>query len=142
MGSERGFTYRLVLTPSADGPAQLLIRNAAVAGEFDSGALNGSGHRIAALAELVRAAAAGSPPAGYSVEAVADSPNRPNLTVAEIWRGAHYEVLVLHVAADAAGDAEALAKRFGPRAAAAWIAEPRPAGHNRRAVVVREGVVQ
>ena len=76
VGTEKGFTYRLTLTPSARGSAQILIRN----GEGVAGLGNGAGGRaspagsgggphVAALVKLVRAVARREPLPGYAIHA-------------------------------------------------------------------------
>lgn len=123
VGSERGLTYRLTLTPMAGGPAQILIRNAH-AESADPAPVAGN-PRIAAIAGLVRAVANGTPPAGYAVE-----PGDNNLAATadivalEFWRGPRYEAGLVALGADAPVDAAALAALLGPDVAAVWIAGP------------------
>ena len=136
LGTEKGFTYRLSLTPVEGGPAQLLIRNPAAAAapsRPDAGDA-----RIAALVDLVRAVARRAPPGGYAVEA-GNGRSTAGLATVEVWRGPRFEALVLELGPDVPADAAALAARLGPRVAAVWTAPPGtgPAG-GRLAVAVRE----
>ncbi len=125
VGSERGLTYRLTLTPMAGGPAQILIRNSH-AETADPAPVAGN-LRIAAIAGLVRAVANGTPPEGYAVE-----PGDRNLAATadivalEFWRGPRYEAGLVALGADAPVDAAALAALLGPDVAAVWIAGPAP----------------
>lgn len=138
VGSERGFTYRLRLTPSEGGPAQILIRNPEIAAGTDA-APEGDG-RFAAIVRLVRAVANRAPLAGYAIEAGGDAARMPDTMVVEVWRGARFAALVLELGADAPADEAALAARLGPGIAAVWLADADvgPAG-GRIAVAVREG---
>ena len=134
--TEKGFTYRLTLTPAPDGAAQILIRNPAAAGGAEAAA--GRDPRIAGLVALVRAVARREPLAGYAIEGgaagsgVAGVPRR-----IETWRGPRFAAHV--VEAGAVADAAALAGTMGGHAAAAWLAAPGtgPSG-GRLGVVVTE----
>ena len=141
VGSEKGATYRLTLTPVAGGPAQILIRGV---GEKPANAEPPGAHkdRVAAIAQLIRAAAAGVPPAGYTVEpAVGDSTVQDGIVPLEVWRGPRHEALVLALEAGAPANAPALAARMGRGVAAVWITPGTvKQGHagGRLALVVRE----
>ena len=136
LGSERGFTYRLTLTVADRDPAQILIRNAAVAGASDGrGGTHGSGSnvdgRVGELVALIRAVARREPPLGYAIaaEPAADA-DLSTFVPVEIWRGprwtarvfAHGNVLA-HGGSDVV-DAAALAEAAGPDAVAAWVSPP------------------
>ncbi len=132
LGTEKGFTYRLTLTPSARDAAQILIRNAEVL-ESDRGADDGavasaSDPHIAALVRLVRAVARREPLPGYIIHAGGGSP-AAGLTLIETWRGPRFRAFVLEAdplpsagTPDAAGLAGTMAG-LG-RVAALWLAEP------------------
>ena len=138
IGTERGFTYRLTLTPSERGPAQILIRNAdasrpdaAVAATPPAG-----GAHVAALVRLVRAVARREPLPGYAVEAGGGRSHPglplPGLTLIETWRGPHLAALVFEADRSAPGGgngAAGLAGTIGSvpgigRVAALWLAAP------------------
>ncbi len=148
VGTERGFTYRLTLTPAARGSAQILIRNAAVSP--DAGVAVPAGRdspRVAALVRLVRAVARRELLAGYEIHAGGPSPS--GLTPIETWRGPRFRALVFEAgrSAPAGGDgAGGLAGTIGAlpgagRVAALWLAAPGtgPKG-GRLAVAVTEAV--
>jgi len=80
IGTERGFTYRLTLTPSARESAQVLIRNAdaAPAGASVRAAAAGDAH-VAALVRLVRAVARREPLPGHAIEAGGGAGSAPRL---------------------------------------------------------------
>ena len=129
VGSEKGSTYRLKLTPVAGGPAQILIRG--VDGEPEDAAppVTENG-RVAAIAGVIRAVASGVPPAGYVVEPIdRDSAPRDDIVPLEVWRGPGRDAVVLAMYADVPVDAPALAERLGPDVVAVWIesAGTRPA---------------
>ena len=124
VGSEKGSTYRLALTPVAGGPAQILIRGvqpepAEPANEVLAAAEK---DRVAAIAELIRGVASGVPLEGYTV-ATADPDSAANGAIVplEIWRGPRFEARVLALSADAPVEAPELAERLGPGVAAVWI---------------------
>ena len=84
IGTEKGFTYRLTLTPSARESAQILIRNGAALARAEAAAQTAGadprigvrgGPRVAALVGLIRAVARREPPAGYAIET---GPGRPS----------------------------------------------------------------
>ena len=148
IGTEKGFTYRLTLTPSDRDSAQILIRNgAAVARAEAGGAVPAAGAdprigvrgrpRVAALVGLIRAVARREPPAGYAIE-TGTGRVIGGLPVIEIWRGPR---LTAHVVEGdgAVNDATDLAGTMGIRAAAAWLAAPGsgPSG-GRLAVIVTD----
>ena len=133
LGTERGFTYRLTLTPDARPSAQVLIRNAAAAAVPAGQATAGTAHdpRVAELVRLVRAVARRERLPGYVVEPA--SGRRAIGT----WRGVRFVAHVLAIGPDA--DAAVLAERFGSGVAAVWVAAPRDrAARERTAVVVTE----
>ena len=145
IGTERGFTYRLTLTPEARESAQILIRNAAPGAAGASGAVapKGAAH-VAALARLVRAVARREALPGYRIEAGGDpAPGHPaaSLALIETWRGPRLAAHVLEAGRDAPAD---LAGTIGGlpgvgRVAALWLAAPGsgPSG-GRLAVAVTE----
>ena len=136
LGTERGFTYRLTLTPDARPSAQVLIRNAAAAAGPAAQATAGPARdaRVAELVRLVQAAARHEILPGYLVEA---APLRRGLRIIETWRGTRYVAHVLQAGRDI--DAVTLAERFGPRVAAVWVAAARDrVPRERTAVVVTE----
>ena len=139
VGTEKGFTYRLILTPVAGGPAQVLIRNPAVANSAPPPTISAD-RRIGALVRLVRAAARREPLAGYAVHAggAVAGTRVAGLTVIETWRGPRFSALVFEAgpsasegaegAADLAGTIAALTgigrTGDGVRLAALWLAAP------------------
>ena len=147
IGTEKGFTYRLTLTPSDRESAQILIRNgAAVARGVDPAAATAGADprigvrgrpRVAALVGLIRAVARRGPPAGYAIE-TGTGRVIGGLPVIETWRGPR---LTAHVVESdsAVADAADLAGTMGVRAAAAWLAAPGsgPSG-GRLAVIVTD----
>ena len=105
IGTEKGFTYRLTLTPTARDSAQILIRNGAALTRAEAGAAvpatgadprSGSlprtrsgvrgRPRVAALVGLIRAVARREPPAGYAIE-TGTGKAIGGLPVIETWRG-------------------------------------------------------
>ena len=135
VGTEKGFTYRLTLIPSARDAAQILIRNADAmpeASDADDGrAALASDPHIAALVKLVRAVARREPLPGYIIHAGGGSP-AAGLTLIETWRGPRLAALVLEAdVLPSAGtpDTAGLAGTIGElwpagRVAALWLAEP------------------
>ena len=133
LGTERGFTYRLTLTPDARPSAQVLIRNAAASDAVGQAAA-GPTHdaRVAELVRLVRAAARRESPPGYVVDS--DPSGRRAI---ETWRGTRYVAHVLQAGRDI--DAATLAEQFGTGVAAVWVAAARDREpQERTAVVVTE----
>ena len=136
LGTEKGFTYRLTLTPSARDAAQILIRNAdalpdAARGNNDIAApASASDPRVAALVRVVRAVARREPLPGYAIEAGGASLSGVRLI--ETWRGPRFRALVLEAdplpsasADGAAGLAGTIARSVGTgRIAALWLAAP------------------
>ena len=97
IGTEKGFTYRLTLTPSDRDSAQILIRNGAALARAEAGAavpaagadprIGVRGRpRVAALVGLIRAVARREPPAGYAIE-TGTGRVIGGLPVIETWRG-------------------------------------------------------
>ena len=141
VGTEKGFTYRLTLTPTERGPAQILIRNPEIAAKGTAEAAAEGDPRIVAIADLIRAVANRAPLAGYAIEgggvgAVDDTA----ATVVEVWRGPRFSAWIVELGADTPDDPETLAARLGPDIAAVWLAEPDTGRRGGRlAVAVREG---
>jgi len=127
IGTERGFTYRLALTPVARAGAQILIRNGDAPPRGAEGA-GGSDPRVAALVRLVRAVARREVLPGYAMEAGAGG-SLGRLALIETWRGPHFAAHVLEaedhaaVEADPAGTIGA-GLADGARLAALWLAAP------------------
>ena len=153
IGTERGFTYRLTLTPGARDSAQILIRNARALPDAASLAVApGVDAYVAGLVRLVRAVARREMLPGYEILAGGGSP-APGLALVETWRGPRYAALVVEAARPASGDADEAAglagtieemlgagrTADGSRLAALWLAAPGtgPAG-GRLAVAVTE----
>ncbi len=143
IGTERGFTYRLTLTPSERGPAQILIRNADASrpDAAVAAASPGGDRHVAGLVRLVRAVARREPLAGYVIEAGGPSLSGltlSGLTLIETWRGPHLAALVFEADRSASGGgngAAGLAGTIGTvpgagrvadgaRLAALWLAAP------------------
>lgn len=140
VGSEKGSTYRLTLTPVAGGPAQILIRGVdAELGDTEP-AVPEDG-RVAAIAGLLRAVAGGAPSPDHPVEpAVHDPVADADIVPVEVWRGSRFEAVVVARGDGAPADAPNLAAALGPDVAAVWIPEHGVDRHaaGRLAVVVRE----
>ncbi len=133
LGTEKGFTYRLTLTPSARDAAQILIRNADALPRDAAAAaspLAGTPH-VAALVRLVRAVARREPLPGHDILA-GSGPFAAGLTLIETWRGPRFRALVLEAdrLPSASPDGPAgLAGTIGNglaagRVAALWLAAP------------------
>ena len=144
IGTEKGFTYRLTLMPAERDSAQILIRNAAVAGAgAAAGPAPGDPH-VAALVRLVRAVARREPLPGYEIHTGGPAP--AGLTVIETWRGPRWAALVFEADRPASSNADGGAGLAGTigglpgigRVAALWLAAPStgPAGGRLGAAVV------
>ena len=134
LGTERGFTYRLTLTPDARPSAQVLVRNAAAASGPSAQAPAGAARdaRVAELVRLVRAAARRATLPDYVVES-----DRAGRHAIETWRGARFTAHVLTAGPDT--EAGTLAERFGTEVAAVWVDSQRGRTIRERiAVVVTE----
>ena len=132
VGTERGFTYRLALTPVARRSAQILIRNADADPAEAHGSATGADPHVAALVRLVRAVARREPLPGHRIAAGGGSP-APGLRTVETWRGPRLTALVLEADAlpapsgdsAAAGLAGTLRETLArDRLAALWLAAP------------------
>ena len=144
IGTEKGFTYRLTLTPAVRDSAQILIRNGEALPDAAAAASSADGPHIAALVRLVRAVARREVLPGYGIEAGNGAPVE-GLTLIETWRGPRFAALVFEAARAASGDADGTAGLAGTieglpgagRVAALWLAAPGtgPAG-GRLAVAV------
>ncbi len=96
IGTEKGFTYRLTLTPSQRDAAQILIRNADALPRDAAAAaspLAGTPH-VAALVRLVRAVARRQPLPGHEILAGGGS-FAAGVRLIETWRGPRFRALVL-----------------------------------------------
>ena len=146
IGTEKGFTYRLTLTPSDRDSAQILIRNGAALARAEAGAavpatradprIGVRGRpRVAALVGLIRAVARREPPAGYAIETGRAIGGLP---VIETWRGPRFAAHIVE-SDGAVSDAADLAGTMEILAAAAWLAAPGsgPSG-GRLAVIVTD----
>ena len=130
VGTEKGFTYRLTLTPSVRDSAQILIRNGATVAEVRAAAPGDSAH-VAALVGLVRAVARREVLPGYEILASATGP-AAGLTHIETWRGPRFAALVFEAARPASGGADGFAGLAGTigalpgagRVSALWLAAP------------------
>ena len=150
IGTERGFTYRLTLTPADRDSAQILIRNARASAEAAVAGPIAGDPRVAALVRLVRAVARREPLRGYAIHAGGGS-SLPGFTFIETWRGPRFAAHVLEAdrpssaaAYDAAGLAGTIEGRSGlGRVAALWLAAPStgPSG-GRLAVAVTEAAAR
>ena len=145
VGTEKGFTYRLTLTPTVRDSAQILIRNGAAPRGAEAGAsvqAMAGDARVAALVGLVRAVARREPPPGYAHPDRARTCRRMTaLTLIETWRGPRVWRRIVFEAAGpaspgswsgAGGDADGSADLAGTieeslgagRVAALWVAAP------------------
>ena len=137
IGTEKGFTYRLTLTPSDRGAAQILIRNADALPDMAQGvremasANPASDPHIAALVKLVRSVARREPLPGYEILAGGNA-SAAGVRLIETWRGPRFRALVLEAdrlpAASLdgpAGLAGTIGNGLAPgRLAALWLAAP------------------
>ncbi len=132
VGTEKGFTYRLTLTPADRDSAQILIRNAvAVPATAASTPASGSDPHVAALVRLVRAVARRDLLPGYTLHAGGEA-LLPGLTLIETWRGPRLAALVFEAARPASKDAGGTAGLAGTigslpgvgPVAALWLAPP------------------
>ena len=135
IGTERGFTYRLTLTPSDRDAAQILIRNADalpdVAAEAPRSPVSASDPHIAALVRLVRAVARREPLAGYEILAGGGSA-AAGVRLIETWRGPRLRALVFEAGRSVPPGGDGLAGLAGTigalpgagRVAAFWLAAP------------------
>ena len=160
VGTEKGFTNRLTLTPAVRDAAQILIRNAdAMPVASITGAVRkspaGDPH-VAGLVKLVRAVARRELPPGHDILAGTGAA-ASGLTLIETWRGPRLAALVFEAARPASENADGawpghrsglagLAGTIGAlagtgRVAALWLAGPGtgPSG-GRLAVAVTEAV--
>ena len=135
IGTERGFTYRLTLSPTDRDSAQVLIRNADMAEAAAKNPPPAGDPHLAALVRLVRAVARREALPGYGIEAgrePATGYSAASLTLIETWRGPRLAALVFEAArpAPVGGDGPAdLAGTIGSlpgagRVAALWLAAP------------------
>lgn len=137
VGSERGFTYRLRLTPVLGGAAQLLIRNPASVARATGRSGQAGDARVAEIAALIRAVANREPLAGYRVERAGEGTPVGGGVPVEIWRGPRRDAWLLVLDGDGEkADASALARKLGPGVAAVWI--DRDAAGGPLAVVVKD----
>ena len=158
VGTEKGFTYRLALTPAARDSAQILIRNvAASAAVVPEAAVPGDTY-VVALVALVRAVARREPLPGYAIEAApagigvsgigaGRAETHEPFRIVETWRGAgafprprfEAHVVEAHGAVGEASDLAGTIPGLAGRAAAVWLAAPGSGpGGGRLAVVVTE----
>ena len=105
IGTEKGFTYRLTLTPAARDSAQILIRNARAADGTAAAARSAVDTHIAALVRLVGAVARREPLPGHAIEAGVGR-SVDGLTFVETWRGLRFAALVFEAARPASEDAD------------------------------------
>ncbi len=123
IGTERGFTYRLTLTPSDRDAAQILIRNAALSKDAAAASVPATADpHIAALVKLVRAVARREPIAGYEILAGGGS-IVAGVRLIETWRGPRFRALVLEA------DRLPSASAGGPAGLAGTIGESLAGGH-------------
>ena len=132
IGTERGFTYRLALTPVARASAQILVRNADADAEAATSPVPGGDPHVAELVRLVRAVARREPLPDHRIVAGGRSP-APGLRTVETWQGPRLTALVLEAdALPAASGGSAAAGLAGTlretlatgRLAALWLADP------------------
>ena len=131
VGTEKGFTYRLMLTPAVRDSAQILIRNAEAVSAAGVAGPGADGPHIAALVGLVRAVARREALPGYEILASAGGP-AAGLTLIETWRGPRFAALVFEAARPASEDGGGAAGLAGTiegvagsgRVSALWLAAP------------------
>ena len=143
IGTERGFTYRLTLTPAARDSAQILIRNAAVLPDAETVlAADRSSPHVTALVKLVRAVARREPLAGYEILAGGGSA-AAGVRLIETWRGPRLRALVFEAGRSVPPGGDGLAGLAGTigalpgagRVAALWLAAPGTAPQGGRLAV-------
>ena len=133
VGTERGFTYRLTLTPADRASAQILIRNADTTAAISP--VSAGDPHLAALVRLVRAVARRETLPGYGIEAGREPGtafSAASLSLIETWRGLRLVALVFEAARPASVGADAPADLAGTieglpgvgRVAALWLAAP------------------
>ena len=95
IGTEKGFTYRLTLTPGARDSAQILIRNADAVPSSSAFAASPSGREphVAAVVRLVRAVAGREPLPGTAIHAGGGLLGA-GIRLIETWRGPRFAALV------------------------------------------------
>ena len=128
IGTEKGFTYRLTLTPADRDSEQILIRNAAaLPGAAEFAPAVGDDAHIAGLVRLVRAVARREALPGYGI-VTAGGPAISGLTFIETWRGPRFAALVFETARPASGGAGLAGTIEGlggaGRVSALWLAAP------------------
>ena len=100
IGTERGFTYRLTLTPADRDSAQILIRNTDAAAAAIAGRGAGaSDPRVAALVRLVRAVARREVLPGYEI-VPGGGASMGVLSAIETWRGPRFAAHVVEAGTD------------------------------------------
>ena len=125
LGTERGFTYRLTLSVVTRDSAQILIRNAAVAGSSSDDRARVSDGYANELVTLIRAVARREPVAGYVISSAADVADPPGAgSLVEVWRGPRFTAQVLRISGAGALDASTLAARAPRPVSAAWLSPP------------------
>ncbi|MXW90810.1 MAG: hypothetical protein F4114_18445 [Rhodospirillaceae bacterium] len=143
LGTEKGFTYRLTLTPSDRDAAQILIRNAALSQDTAASSVPAAADpHLAALVKLVRAVARREPIAGYEILAGGTS-LAAGLTLIETWRGPRFRALVFEAGRSAPSGGDGLAglagtigeSLTGGHVSAFWLAGPGTGPRGGRLVV-------
>ena len=125
LGTEKGFTYRLTLTPKGRDSAQILIRNRAVSAEAAVHA-SGADPRVAGLVRIIRSVARREPLAGY---AIGTGNAIGGLPVIETWRGPRFSAHVVE-----SGGVGTPRTSPGP-----WASGPPPCGCRRPGAGPRAG---
>ena len=143
LGTEKGLTYRLTLTPVERASAQILIRNRAASGSDTVPVESRGPGRESAIVALIGAVARREPLPGYVVvpasnvserdgknsEAARSAGQRRNgVRPIETWRGPRFTARVLAISDSDPGDAPDLAAVRGPGAVAAWMSDPAGGG--------------
>ena len=107
IGTERGFTYRLTLTPAERDSAQILIRNAdAVPSSSAFAGFPPAGEpHVAVVVRLVRAVAGREPLPGIAIHAGGGS-LAAGVRLIETWRGPRFAALVFEAERPASKDAD------------------------------------
>ena len=146
LGTEKGLTYRLTLTPVERESAQILIRSRTVSGPEPVGAVASGSGRESAIVALIGAVARRDPLPGYTIVGTAHvaEPDgsgvesrahaqewRSGIRLIETWGGPRLTARVLQIRHDGPRDASELAALHGSDAVAAWLSGPasRSAAH-------------
>ena len=139
VGTERGFTYRLTLSPASRGSAQILIRNAAIAAGSRGGTSAVWADHRGELVSLILAVARREPVPGHVTVPAGEAIGTPEQSsVVQLWRGPRFSARVLNVPVEGIQDAQQLARLSGANIVAAWLSAPGRGPDGERVAVLVE----